>query len=81
MAAFELTVQTAVRGYHVYKEAWAPTISKEIVCRQEWSNDHNRHAVLVHKGEDVHRHLPRDFCDLAQAVDFHCTGCLGPIDN
>ena len=71
MAAFELTVQMAVRGYHIYKEVWAPAIGEEIVCGQEQDNDHDRHAVLVHKGgEDVLGHLPRDFCDLAQAVDF-----------
>ena len=32
MAAFELTVRTAVRGYHVYKEVWAPAIGEEFVC-------------------------------------------------
>ena len=31
MAAFELTVRTAVRGYHVYKEVWAPAIGEEFV--------------------------------------------------
>ena len=25
-AAFELTVQTAVQGYHIYKDTWRPTI-------------------------------------------------------
>ena len=49
MAAFELTVRTAVRGYHMYKEVWAPTIGEEIVCGQKWGNDHDRHAVSVHK--------------------------------
>ena len=82
MAAFELTVRTAVRGYHVYKEVWAPAISEEFVCHQERSNDHNRHTVLVHKErEDVLGHLPRHFRDLAQAVDFRRTGCLGLSDD
>ena len=71
MAAFELTVRTAVHGYHVYKEVWEPAIGEEIVCGQEQGNDHERHAILVHKeGENVLGHLSRDFCDLAQAVDF-----------
>ena len=61
MAAFELTVRTAVCGYHVYKEVWAPAIGKEFVCRQERENDHDRHAVSVHKeGKDVLGHLPRE---------------------
>ena len=29
MAAFTLTVRTAVRGYHVYKDIWAPAIGDE----------------------------------------------------
>ena len=80
MAAFELTVRTAVRGYHVYREVWAPAIGEEFVCGQDRGNNHDRHVVSVHKeGKDVLGYLPREFCDLAQAVDFHRTGCLGPI--
>ena len=53
-----------MRGYHVYKEVWAPTIGEEFVCGQEWGNDHDRHTVSVHKeGEDVLGHLPHDFYD------------------
>ena len=81
MAAFELTVRTAVRGYHVYKEVWAPAIGEEFVCGQDWGNDHDRHAVVVHKeGKNVLGHTPSEFCDLAHAVDFPHTGCLGPSD-
>ena len=66
MAAFELTVQTVVCGYHVYKEVWASAIGKEFVCRQERGNDHDRHAVSVHKeGEDVLEHLPREILRVA----------------
>ena len=34
MAAFELTVQTAVCGYHVYNEesSWAPTMGDTFIC-------------------------------------------------
>ena len=67
MAAFELTVWTAVRGYHVYKDIWTPTIGEEFVCRQEWGNDHDRHAVAVHgDGEDVFGH-----CTWCSAVTVH----------
>ena len=48
MAAIELMVRTAVRGYHVYKDIWTPAIGEEFVCRQERGNDHDRHAVAVH---------------------------------
>ena len=28
MAGFELTVSTAVQGFHIYKYSWAPTVGK-----------------------------------------------------
>ena len=66
MAVFELTVRTAVRGYHIYKEVWTPAIGEEFVCRQERDNDHDRHAVSVHKeGDDVLGHLPREISSVA----------------
>ena len=34
-AAFELTVQTAVHGYHVYKDIWSQTVGNEFNCRQQ----------------------------------------------
>ena len=48
MAAFQLTVQTAVRGYHVYKEVWVPTVDKELYFRQEADNREGRYAVAVY---------------------------------
>ena len=38
MAAFQLTVRTVVRGYHVYREVWVPTVDEEFDCRQEADN-------------------------------------------
>ena len=74
MAAIDLTVRTAVCGYHIYKEVWAPAIGEKFVCGQEWGNDHDRHTVSVHEeGKNVLGHLPHEFCDLAQAIDFHRT--------
>ena len=64
MAAFELTIRTAVRGYHVYKDSWTPTIGEEFVCRQERRNVHDRHAVAVYGGGDgtlANGQLPREF--------------------
>ena len=36
MAAFELNIRTAVRGYHIH--FWMPTIGEEFVCCQECVN-------------------------------------------
>ena len=46
-------------SYHVYKD---PAIGEEFVCDQVRGNDHDKHAVSVHKeGKDVLGHLPREF--------------------
>ena len=45
MAAFELTVQTAVCGYHVYNEesSWPPTIGDKFTCHEK----HNCIEVII----------------------------------
>ena len=74
MAAFELTVRTAVCGYHVYKEVWAPAIGNEFICPQEQGNYHDRHTVSVHKeGEDVLGHLP---CEILRVASLEHDGCI-----
>ena len=68
MAAIELTVQTAVCSYHVYKDIRTPAISEVFVCGQEWGNDHDRHAVAVHgDGEDELGDLP---CEISSVAFF-----------
>ena len=65
---FELTVQTAVQGYHVYKDSWMPTVGKEFVCYQERANEHDRHTVAVYGDGDLNSvlgHLPRKFLQAA----------------
>ena len=68
MVGFELIVWTAVWGYHVYKDSWAPTVGEEFVCYQERANEHDRHAVAVYGDGDsngVLGHLPREFLQVA----------------
>ena len=48
MVAFQLTVQTAVRGYHVYREVWVPTVDKKFDCWQEADNREDRYVVAVY---------------------------------
>ena len=44
MVDFELTVQTAVGDYHVYRDSWTPTVGKDLSA----ANEHDRHAVAVY---------------------------------
>ena len=48
MAAFHLTLRTAVRGYYVYKEVWVRTVDEEFDCWHEADNREDRYAVTVY---------------------------------
>ena len=45
MGTFQLTVQAAVHGYHIYKDIWTPAIGEEFVCRHEWGNKQDKHML------------------------------------
>jgi hypothetical protein len=63
MATFQLIVDTAVRGYHIYRDIWHPETGESFICRQESDNEHDRYAVAVHMNENESQivgHLPRE---------------------
>ena len=62
MVDFELTVQTAVGDYHVYRDSWTPTVGKDLSA----ANEHDRHAVAVYWDvEYILGQLPREFLRVA----------------
>ena len=44
-----LNVNTTVRGYHVYRTVWNPTIGEGFVVLHQRGNDHDRHAMGVYR--------------------------------
>ena len=59
MATARVEVETVIRGHHVYKEIWTPTLGEVLTCRRETDNFHDRFAVVVMKGTDLVGHVPR----------------------
>ena len=59
MAAMRVEVETVIRGHHVYKEIWTPTLGEILSCRRETDNFHDRFAVAVMKGTDLVGHVPK----------------------
>ena len=47
-----------IRGYHAYKEDWAPTTGEELVLRRELENDKDHYAVAVVKDGEIVGHVP-----------------------
>ena len=55
-----LTLSTAVRGYHVYKDIWSPTTGDEFVCKHEENNSHDAYAMGAYCNDKLVGHLPRE---------------------
>ncbi len=56
---------SAVRGYHVYKDVWRPSIGEKLVATREFNNRMDKYAVQVVKGNETVGHLPREFSRIA----------------
>ena len=46
-AMFE--IQSCVRGYHVYKDIWTPSVGETLSCEREEDNTADPYAVAVKK--------------------------------
>ena len=63
--AFFVTVMCVIRGYHIYKEVWSPSIGEALMCSTEEETSHDRKAAAVTCAEGyVVGHLPREISGL-----------------
>ena len=51
-------IDTYVKGYHVYKNIWKPTVNKELETEMEPDNVMDKYAVCVKKNTSIVGHLP-----------------------
>ena len=56
----EFIINSAIRGFHVYKSLWTPEIGEELSTVQETSNMHDRFAVTIRKGTLTIGHVPAE---------------------
>ncbi|CAH3115517.1 unnamed protein product, partial [Porites lobata] len=56
---------SAVRGYHVCKDVWKPSIGEKLVAKREFNNPMDKHAVKVVKDDETVGHLPHEFSRIA----------------
>ena len=52
-------LSSCIRGYHIYKEIWTPSIGEVLLCAREPTNIVDRYAVSVQKDETIVGHLPK----------------------
>ena len=60
----ETTTDTVIRGHHVYKEIWTPSIGEVLQCEKEEGNSHDLYAVAVKKQDSIVGHVPRNISTL-----------------
>ena len=61
---YNFSLNSAIRGYHIYKSIWNPAIGDVLICKRESGNDNDRFAVAVILLEAVSEsmivgHIPR----------------------
>ena len=53
------SVETIVRGYHVYNSIWTAAIVEEFACKREVTNTFDPFAVAVTRGDTIIGHIAR----------------------
>ena len=51
-------IDTYVKGYHVYKNIWKPTVSEELETKLDPDDVMDKYAVCVKKNTSIVGHLP-----------------------
>ena len=54
------SADTAIRGYHVYKDVWYSSVGELLVCEIENSNRYDSNAVAIKKNGNIVGHVPRN---------------------
>ena len=57
----KFTFDSAVRGYHVYKVVWKPTIGEKLQADQELGNEADKFAEKEVKNNEIVGNLPRKY--------------------
>ena len=57
MAEAAFSVEAMVRGYHVYRDVWTPSVDEELRCRREPFNTADPFAVTVVKEDTIVGHV------------------------
>ena len=53
------TFSSCVRGYHVYKDVWNPSVGETVNCEREGRNPEYPYAVALRKDGIIVGHVPR----------------------
>ena len=61
---FSFNLEGVIRGHHVYKTIWTPSIGETLSVVVEEGNEHDSYAVAVKKNSDIVGHVPRELSQI-----------------
>ena len=59
MSSTIFSIESCVRGYHVYKSSWAASIGEILLCEREERNLEDPYAVAIVRNGVIVGHVPR----------------------
>ena len=74
-------VRSIVRGYHVYKDDWNPSIGDIFALEIEETNQHDRYAVAVLVNEVIVGHIPREISKIVYYFIRNCGTVTGEVED
>ena len=55
------TLESVIRGRHIYKQIWRPLIGEILTLEREKGNNHDKFAVSLLKHTTFLGHVPQEF--------------------
>ena len=59
-----LTLESVIRGHHIYKSRWTPLLGETLNTSLELDNEHDKYAVSIVKSGEIVGHVPRSISKL-----------------
>ena len=69
------TIESVIRGYHIYKEVWEASLGEMMTCAIELGNAFDLFAVLVVRDREIIGHVPRKISAACSLLLRH-RGCI-----
>ena len=55
-----LSIDSVIRGHHIYKDIWTPFIGEQLDLQHELNNAYDRYAVTIIKKDEIVGRVPRE---------------------
>ena len=62
--SIDFSFDSVIRGHHIYKKVWMPSVGEVLLLVKEEGNEHNCFAVSVMKDGFIIGHAPRELSKL-----------------